>query len=154
MTNVEYIPAEVLAANGPPELTARMYPTFRLMMGILSSMAHGNKPIIGKFEIPYIDKMPLSSIGERAGEFLQCAEAIAREILIHEQPELVKDLPSGEIDRLAAMELDKVPRYFEKAVEYMHKVHKTPIFDWPATMSFAKMKELKSRKKSAFSSNK
>jgi len=136
----EYIPVEVLEQNGPPEISAAMYGTVITMMGIIIPMVYDPKrPIIGKFELPQLPLPEISRVGAMADRFCQCVEALKEMI---EQRE-------GRTPRS-----DEVPWYFDKALDYLVGLGMYEKFDWPATMSFAKMKELKSRKKSAFSSNK
>jgi len=134
----EYIPDEVLAENGPREIVAVMYPTIRIMLGELTTLAYNLiKPVIGKFEIPFMEQPELSSVAAHAERFLQCAAAL-------------KEMADKREGR--TLRSDEVPWYFEKAYKYLYGLNLCPEFDWPATMSFAKMTELQKRKQITFGS--
>jgi len=147
----EYIPYETLAANGPREITATMYPTIQVMLGELTTLAYNPiRPVIGKFEIPVLEKSPLSSVASHADRFMQCAHDLAKAILFHEQPELLKDMPERELNELIKRQMSEVPTYVEKAYRYLLSLNRCPEFDWPMSMTFAKMTAILSDKKKAF----
>jgi len=139
-----YVPVDVMAKHGPRGVTGEMYNYVILMMGEVIPLVYDIvQPVIGKFEMPPMGLKRLSQIGRHGDRFGQAARDFKEAI---------------EKNEGRSVRSDEIPEYFDAALGYLADIGfyeraNLKDIDWPTTMTFHKMEELKKKVVDAFKSN-